>query len=234
MPDEVAVQELVNLLAEVHPQVLLSAFLKAEDGDTAIFFLMLKTASDELAIHAGKIFAQLPFKRQVGIAEKVITTEIIESERAKQLWNEFVAKIKEALQQTTFLGDGTANLAKLLTHTDIESQNRLLQALAGKHPELVKSVSEKLFTFDELASLGDEAIDTILKVLDSATLALALHNAPEAIVERFFANMSASQTEAVTTEREQLTFEKTQIAETARHSLVSLVRNFAAKGLLKI
>ena len=129
---------------------------------------------------------------------------------------------------------GTANLAKLLSYMDIAEQDRLLEALAVRRPGGSGNVSEKLFTFENLSALGDEAIKTILQVLDKPTMALALHNAPTAIRDRFFENMSASQTEAVEAEAEQLTFEQTQIADTARQSIVSLVRNFAAKGLLKI
>ena len=99
---------------------------------------------------------------------------------------------------------------------------------------MVDNVSERLFTFEDLGNLEDEAIKTILQVLDKPTLALALHNAPTAIHDRFFENMSASQAEAIEAETTRLTFEQTQIADTARHSVVSLVRNFAAKGLLKI
>ncbi|CAI8028354.1 Flagellar motor switch protein FliG [Geodia barretti] len=176
----------------------------------------------------------LPFDKQVRIAEKVTTTEIVDAERATQIWDEQVAKIKEALQKTTFLGEGAANLAKLLSYMDIAGQNRLLETLAEKQPELVESVSEKLLTFEDLSNLENEAIKTILQVLDKPTLALALHNAPPAIHDRFLENMSAPQADAVEAEIAQLTFEQTQIADTARQSVVSLVRNFAAKGLLKI
>ena len=117
---------------------------------------------------------------------------------------------------------------------DVTEQNELLEALGEKQPGVVNSVSEQLLTFEDLGNLGDEAIKTILQVLDKPTLALALHNAPTAVHDRFFENMSASQAEAVEAETAQLTFEQTQIADTARHSVVSLVRNFAAKDLLKI
>lgn len=232
--DEAALQELTNLLDDAHPQVILAAFQHVDDSDAAVFLVMLKTASEPLAAHAGKIFAQLPFEKQVSIAEKVATTEIVDSERAQQIWKEQIVKIKEVLQRTTFLGEGPANLAKLLSHVDIARQNQLLEALAKKQPEIVESVSEQLLTFDELGNLGDEAIETILQVLDKPTLALALYNAPQAIQDRFFENMSAAQAEAVESETTQLTFEQTQIVETARQSVLSLVRNFAAKGLLKL
>lgn len=237
--DEAALQELTDLLDETHPQVALAAFQDVDDTDAAVFFIMcthLKTEStgNALATHAGKIFAQLPFDKQVSIAEKVTQTETVASENARQIWNEQIERIKAAIQETTFLGEGTTNLAKLLSYLDVTEQNALLEALGEKQPGVMESVSEQLFTFEDLGNLENEAIRTILQVLDKPTLALALHNAPTAIHDRFFENMSASQADAIEAETAQLTFEQTQIADTARHSVINLVRNFAAKGLLKI
>lgn len=237
--DAAALQALTVLLDETHPQVVLAAFQDVDDNDAALFFVMCAQLESEhggeaLAAHAGKIFAMLPFDQQVRIAEKVTVTETVDAERAAQVWDEQVAKIKAALQKTTFLGEGAANLAKLLSYMDIAGQNQLLESLAARQPEVVESVSEKLFTFEDLSNLGNEAIKTILQVLDKPTLALALHNAPPAIHDRFLENMSAPQAEAIEAEIAQLTFEQTQIADTARQSVVSLVRNFAAKGLLKV
>ena len=237
--DEAALQELVDLLDDTHPQVALAAFQSVDDSDAAVFLVMcthLKSEStgSALAVHAGKLFAQLPFDKQVRIAEKVTMTETVDSEHAKQIWNEQIARIKEAIQKTTFLGEGTTNLAKLLSYLEITEQDALLEALGEKRPGVVDSVSEQLFTFEDLGALEDEAIRTILQVLDTPTLALALHNAPTAIHDRFLENLSASEAEAIEAETAQLTFEQTQIADTARQSVVNLIRNFAAKGLLKI
>ncbi|RKU19541.1 hypothetical protein C6501_01285, partial [Candidatus Poribacteria bacterium] len=80
----------------------------------------------------------------------------------------------------------------------------------------------------------DEAILTLLQVLEPNTLALALHEASSAIQDKFFENMSHEQAETLGEESAQLTFEQKQLSETARQSVVNLVRNFAAKGLLKI
>ena len=237
--DAAALKELAVLLDETHPQVVLAAFENVDDADVAVFFVLCVHLESDLtgktlAAHAGKLFAQLPFDKQLRIAEKVTATEIVDAEHAARVWREHIAKIKETLQKTTFLGEGAANLAKLLSHTDVAEQNQLLEALAEKNPKLVNSVSEQLFTFEDLDRLESEAIKTVLKVLDKQTLAVALHNAPATVHDRFFENMSASQAEAVAAEAAQLTFEQTQIAGTARQSVVNLVRNFAAKGLLKI
>ena len=237
--DEDALQALKILLDETHPQVVLAAFENIDDNDAALFFVMCTQLRSEsignaLAAHVGKIFAMLPFDKQVRIAEQVAIAEVVDAERATQIWDAQIARIKEVLDTTTFLGEGASNLAKLLSYVDIAGQNLLLERLAERQPEVVERVSEKLFTFEDLSDLEDDAIKTILQVLDKPTLALALHNAPPAIHDRFFENMSASQAEALETEIAELTFEQTQIADTARQSVVSLVRNFAAKGLLKM
>ena len=237
--DEAALKELAVLLDETHPQVVLAALQDVNDSDAAVFFVMCAHLKSEptgnaLAAHAGKLFAQLSFDKKVSIAEKITVTEVVDAERAAQIWHEHIVKIKDTLQKTAFLGEGTTNLTKLLSYMDVGEQNQLLEALAGKNPEMVNSISEQLFNFEDLGGLESEAIKTILKVLDKHTLAIALHNAPPAIHDQFFENMSASQAEAVEAEAAQLTFGQTQIADTARQSVVNLVRNFAAKGLLKI
>ena len=237
--DEAALKELVVLLDETQPQIVLTAFENIADEDAAVFFVMcahLKSSliGNALTAHAGRLFAQLPFDRQVGIAESVTATEVVDAERAAHIWHEHIAKIKETLRQMTFLGEGTANLAKLLSYMDVAEQNQLLEALAAKNPTMVDTVSEQLFTFADLDQLENEAIKTVLKVLDKQTLAVALHNAPAAVHDRFFENMSASEAEVLEAETAALTFEQTQVADTARQSVVHLVRNFAAKGLLKI
>ena len=148
--DEAALKELAALLDETHPQVALAAFQSVDDSDAAVFLVMCSQLNTEnaLAAHAGKLFAQLPFDKQVSIAEKVATTETVDPESAKRIWNEQIAKIKEAIEKTTFLGEGTANLAKLLSYMDVTEQNELLEALGEKQPGMVNSVSEQLLTFE--------------------------------------------------------------------------------------
>ncbi len=237
--DEGAVEELTALLDETHPKIVLAALQNVEDSDAAVFFVMcahLKSDSGggTLAAHAGTLFAQLSFEKRVSIAEKIATTEVVDAERATQIWYEHIAEIKETLEKTAFLGKGTTNLAKLLSYMAVHDQNQLLEVLAEKDPEMVSNISEQLFTFEGLSRLESESIKVILKVLDTQTLAVALHNAPSTVNDRFFENMSASQVEAIRAENDKLTFEQTQVADTARQSVVNLVRNFAAKGLLKL
>ena len=262
--NEASLQEVTTLFEEMPPQVIMRAFDDVDNNDIAIFLLMLDTttvadanreksneiqeilshsagdtlvkerAKDALSVQAQKLFAQFPFERQVRIAEEIIATEMVDRQQAEQIWNDLVAKMKGALENTLFFGNGAENLTKLLAHVEISEQNRLVDALARTKPALANTVSKQLLVFDNLAELPDEAILTLLQVLETNTLALALHNAPEVMQDRFFRNMSEAQADAVEAASEQLTFEEKRVGEAARESVVNLVRKFAAKGILKI
>ena len=229
-----SVQELTALLEQTDARVVLRAIKDEADADIAIFLLMLENASHKLAKHASQILAKLPTAKQIAVAEHIATTEIVESEKVKDIYTRLVNGIQTAAEQTTVFGDGASNLVKLLLRMKTGDQNRLLDSLEAKQPELVNSINEQLFTFQDLAILDDSAIQTVLQVLDASTIALALYNAPPIIREKFLRNLSEESAHDVETEMGQLTPKQLQIAETARQAITGVVRNFAAKGMITI
>ncbi len=261
--NEDSLQELTDLFEKTPLPVIMQAFEQVDDADVAVFLLLLDVAtnkvpsesSDEirrtlaraeeegtskerlegtLTAFAQEVFVEFPIQRQVRIAEHLAITEMIDTSRAEQIWDDLVGKIHSILQSTLFFGNGAKNVAKFLAQVDFEKQHQLMEALQKSQPKLVNTVADHLFAFEDLAEVSDDTIVTLLQVLETNTLALALNEASPAIQDRFFENMSAAQAETLESETEQLTFEQKQLSETARQSVVSLIRNFAAKGLLKI
>ena len=257
-----AIQELTHLLGRTPIPVVIKAFKEVKDEEIAVFLLLMDVASteltannseeirrklalieeneskaddeDTLTTYAQKIFAQFPFKRQVQIAEAISATEMIETEQAERIWNELKGKMNAILESTLFFGNASKNLAKLLGKVNIEQQNQLMDVLQENQPGLVDKVTDHLYTFDDLGEMPDESIKTLIKVLETSTLALALYDAPTEIQDRFYGNMPSEQAEIVETETEILTHEQTQLSVTARQSVVNLIRNFAGKGLIKM
>ena len=258
--NETTLQELTELFERTPLQVIMKAFEEVDDADIVVFLLLLDVATrkvkpdssdtirktlvrgdsskerteDTLTSHAQKIFAQFPYQRQIRIAELLAVTEMVDTQQAEQIWGDLIAKMKGTLESTMFFGNSAKNIAKFLAQVDIERQNQLMDALEKSHPHLSNSIADSLFTFEDIAEIPDEAIITLLQVLETNTLALALYNASTAIQDRFYENMSAEKAESVEAETEQLTFAQKQLSTTAQQSVVNLVRNFAAKGLLKI
>ncbi|MYI93822.1 hypothetical protein F4083_05795 [Candidatus Poribacteria bacterium] len=260
--NKAAIQELTNLLDRTPLPVVMKAFKEVNDDEIAVFLLLMDVAStesdstdpeeirrkliligeneseedseDTLTIYAQKIFAQFPFKKQVQIAEAISATEMIETEEAERIWNELKGKLNAILDSTLFFGNASKNLARLLGKVNIEQQNQLMDVLQENQPGLVDKVANHLYTFDDLSEMPDESIKTLIEVLETNTLALALYDSPTDIQDRFYENMSSEQAAVVETEIELLTHEQTQLSVTARQSIVNLIRNFAGKGLIKM
>lgn len=260
--NETSIQEVTDFFQNTPLPVVMKSFENIDESEIAVILLLLVRASshdmsnnpDEIrkalarsddkisktetertpTYYAQQIFAQFPMTRQIRLGEEIASTEMVDTDKAKEIWNNLIGRMKGVLENTLFFGDGAKNLAKLLVQVDIEQQNQLMEILQDKNPKLANTVGDHLFTFEDLIDMPDEAILTVLQVLEPSILALALHNAPAAIIEKFFENMSADQLEAVESETKKLTFEQKQISGTAQQSVVSLVRNFAGKGLLKI
>ena len=257
-----SIQELTEIFENTPLPVIMGAIEQVDNNEIAVFLLLMdkvsygipsdesdvihkaltqseddntvKDADKNLANYAQLILAELSFAKQVRVSEKIASTEMVESEQAGRIWNDFIDKIKRVLEKTLFFGNGAKNLAKLLEQVDIEKQNKLMELLQDSNPELAHMVGDHLFTFEDIVDIPKEAILTVLQVVEPNTLAIALHDATEVLVEKFFENMSPEQVTNVESEIEQLTFEQKQISDTAQQSIVNLLRNFAGKGILKL
>ncbi len=242
--------------------VIMKVFDDIDEGDIALFLLLLDVAatksnldsSDEirrtlergedeisnenteetLTGYAQQIFAKFSYQRQILIAEHLAETEMVDTTQAQQIWEDILAKMNDLFKSTLFFGNGPKNLAKFLTKIDTERQNKLMEALEKRQPDLANTVADGLFAFEDLAEVPDEVILTLMQVLEVNTIALALHNAPAAIQDRFYQCMSTEKAEMVEAECEKLPIEQRRLGKTAQQSVVNLVRSFAAKGLLKI
>ena len=231
---QISAQELTDLLDRTHPRVLVDALGKEDVADLAIFLLILQRTSQSLEKHAAQILAQLPLEIQLSVAEYIAETEISDSEQVDTICTRIIDQIQITANRTTVFGDGATNLAKLLGHMPFDDQNRLLEVLEEHQPKLVNDVNEQIFTFDDLKDLNDDAMSTVLQMLDPSTIALALHKTTPEMQEKFLQNMPTESATSVEQEMDALTFEQTQIADTARQSVVNAVRRFAVKGIIKL
>ncbi|MCG9128334.1 hypothetical protein JT359_12100 [Candidatus Poribacteria bacterium] len=260
--NEESIQELTEIFESTPLTVIVGAIEQIEERDLAVFLLLLDKVSsvihsDEsdvihktltqtevedteqngvktLSTYAQEILANLSFAKQVRVSEKIASTEMVESEEAERIWNNLTDRIKSVLRKTLFFGDGAKNLSKLLEQLDIEKQNKLMEVIQDSNPKLAQTVGDHLFTFEDIVDIPNEAILTVLQVVEPNTLAIALHEASEPLIEKFFENMSVEQAKNVENENKQLTFEQKQISNTAQQSIVNLLRNFAGKGILKL
>lgn len=111
---------------------------------------------------------------------------------------------------------------------------KMLAALAVESAELADAVRDRLFTFEDLGSMSDEAVRRVIQELESGVLSKALRKAPESVINRIHKNMSRRAAEAL---EEEMGFSSKIAYSEVRDNqkkIVAIVRRLADQGEIKI
>lgn len=156
--------------------------------------------------------------------------------RMKQVPGEMADDICASLMQALSQADdrvavgGVDRTARVLGHLQRQDNERLLTHLAERDETLATTLRQRMVVFDDLATLDDRGIQTLVKLVDREDLVRALKGAGPLIQERFFANMSSRAAEDL---RESLdivgTLRKAIVVE-AQSRIVALAMELAEKG----
>jgi flagellar motor switch protein FliG len=85
---------------------------------------------------------------------------------------------------------GVRTAAEILNFMNSAEEDAVVASLRELDPDLAQRIVDEMFVFENLADIEDNAIQLILKEIDTTSLTIALKGAPEELREKFFRNMS--------------------------------------------
>jgi flagellar motor switch protein FliG len=119
---------------------------------------------------------------------------------------------------------GAEFMAKVLSHADRATERAVLEALEQRDAELAAEVRRLLFTFEDLSLLDDRSLQRVLREVDLKDLPLALKNAPAALQEQIFRNLSSRSAEMLREEMSLLGPVRSRQVLEAQQRIVAIVR----------
>ena len=119
---------------------------------------------------------------------------------------------------------------KILNQVDRGTERAILEILEDENPELADEIRRKLFTFEDVISLEDRAIQRVLREVETKRLALALKTAADELKEKIFANMSQRAGEMLREDMEFLGPVRLKDVELAQQEIVNTVRRLEEDG----
>lgn len=143
-------------------------------------------------------------------------------------------RLAPLLDQRVSHFDGVQLLAQVMNNASQDLEREVLASLGARDPDLGGRLREALFVFDDVARLNDRAVQELLKALDTRVLSTALKNAPEAVEEKIFKNLSERARENLREEIEFLRGLKQSDIVDARKQVVAMVRELEEKGVIQI
>ncbi len=203
----------------------LQNFLENEHPQTAALILAnLKPQQ------AASILSELPEENQYEIAYRVATMgktspeliEDIEDVLREQLGSVFGGGLSKT--------GGVEAMAEILNSVSRTSEKNILTKLRERDAGLATEITELMFMFEDLQHLPDQAIQNILKEIDSKTVALALKAVGEEFKETIFRNMSDRAAKMLKEELDYLGPVRVKDVENAQKSILEVARRLEESG----
>jgi flagellar motor switch protein FliG len=216
------------LLQTVDDKQLLS-FLQNEHPQTAALILAnLKPQQ------AAAILSELPEESQSEIAFRLATME----KTSPELIEDIEGVLREQIG-TVFGGDlstsgGAEAVAEILNSATRSAEKNILDRLRARDQKLSEEITSLMFLFEDIIKLSDQAIQRIVKEVDSKTLTLALKATSGELKDKIFKNMSERAADMLKDELSYLGPVRVRDVEMAQKQILDIIHNLEESGEVQI
>jgi flagellar motor switch protein FliG len=216
------------LLQTVDDKQLLS-FLQNEHPQTAALILAnLKPQQ------AAAILSELPEESQSEIAFRLATME----KTSPELIEDIEGVLREQIG-TVFGGDlstsgGAEAVAEILNSATRSAEKNILDRLRARDQKLSEEITSLMFLFEDIIKLSDQAIQRIVKEVDSKTLTLALKATSGELKDKIFKNMSERAADMLKDELSYLGPVRVRDVEMAQKQILDIIHNLEESGEIQI
>lgn len=210
------------------PAELVAPYISHEHPQTIALIL------SQLEVRQGAgILSQLPERMQTDVSRRLGTLENVPPEVLWRLGNALQTSLDDVIVPDEAIG-GPKVLAHVLNHTGSSVERNVLNYLDAEVPELGEATRSQMFTFEDIANMGDRDVQVFVEALEPKDLATALKAATENTKDRILGQMPEEQRRAVTEEMEYLGPMRLSDVEQVQLRCVQLVRQLEEQGKVVI
>lgn len=212
-------EKLSNVQANV-----LASYLKNEYPQTVAVIL-----SHIATEHAAEVLGVLPEEFALEVVGRMLTMESVQTEILEQieatLRQEFMTNLSRSSKR-----DPHEMMAGIFNNFDRQTEARFLTALEEERRESADRIKQLMFTFDDLGKLDAASVQTLLRDVEKADLAISLKGASETLREFFFSNMSQRAAKMLKDDMESLGPMRLSDVDEAQNKLVMTAKALADSG----
>lgn len=207
----------------------LMMMLQSEHPQT-IAFVLSYAAADQ----AAKIISELPKKLQLDVIRRIATLESVSPD--------IVSIVEQALEKRfsavvsvdmTEIG-GVNYVADIMNHIDRTTEKYVFDELSKSDPALSDDIRKLMFVYEDILTLDDATIQTVLRSVDAQDLAVAIKGSSEEIKELLLSNISSRARENILSDIEYLRNVRMRDVERAQQKIVETIRSLEESGEIVI
>jgi len=180
---------------------------------------------------SAEVLRSLPEDQQADVARRLALMDRTSPAIVQQLESLLEHKFSSLMSQDYAKAGGIDSLVEILNRVDRGTEKVILGRLEDSDEELAVEIRNQLFTFDDLATLDDRALQRLLREVDMhADLPMALKASSDEVKEKIFANVSDRAEETLKEDMEYLGPVRLSMVEEAQQRIVNTVRELEEEG----
>ncbi len=167
------ITQVINFIQNEHPQTI------------ALILSYLKPTQ------AGEILSSLPSEKQADVARRVAIMDRTNPDIIKEVEIALEKKISTLMTAEYTDVGGIDAIVEILNSVDRNTEKNIMDTLEAEEIELCEEIKKKMFVFEDLLSLDNRSIQTVLREdIDQRDIATALKGATEELQNLIFNNLS--------------------------------------------
>ena len=210
-------------LAHVNEAVLAS-YLKNEYPQTAAVVL---TRIDPA--HAARVLTHLPDDFATEVVIRMLRMEVVQSEIVADVERTLRAEFMSNLARSN-RRDNHELMAEIFNYFDRSTEARFITALEERNKETADRIRALMFTFEDLAKLDPQGIQTLMRSAGNDRITVALKGASEQLRDLFLKNMSERAAKILRDDMQAMGPVRLRDVEEAQQFLVNMAKELAASG----
>ena len=183
---------------------------------------------------AAEVMLRLPENVRSDLLVRIATMQGVQPAALREL-NDIMEKQlsgSETIKATTMGGVEAA--ANILNFMDGPASNLLLASVSENNADLALRIQDKMFIFEDIASISASAIQTVLREVQTGQLLLALRGASDGFKDTIYSNMSKRAAEMLRDDLESSPPAKLSEVEWAQKDILTIVKQLADSGAIQL
>ncbi len=201
-------------------------FIQNEHNQTIALILSYLPAQ-----RAAEVLSELPQEKQADVARRIAIMDSTSPEVIREVEVVLEKKLSALTTEEFANVGGIDSVVQILNAVDRTTEKHIMETLETDDGELSDEIRRKMFVFEDILTLDNRAIQTILRQeIDNKELATALKGSSKEVQELIFTNLSKRLASMI---REDMEFmgpiRKTDV-ESAQQKIVNIIRKLQDSG----
>ena len=208
--------QLLNFIQDEHPQTiaLILSYLPPAQGASVV--------------------ASLSPDKQTDVAKRIAKMDRTSPDIIKEVEKVLERKLASLVNQDYTIVGGVDAIVNILNTVDRGTEKHIVESLEMDEPELAEEIRRKMFVFEDILSLDNRTIQTVLREVDNNELAVALKGAGEDVQAVIFENLSSRLATMIKEDMEFMGPVRMKDVEDAQQKIVGIIRRLEDAGEIVI